>query len=119
MPPLKRTFDEPDEKFKAGRSTVSVVNLGGVIHKRIVFGVGWHWAEDVMPEVEEKLCSMLHVFVHISGKLRVKMLNGNEYEYGPGDISVIQPGHDAWVVGNEPVIVIDHTPTGATGVQKK
>jgi len=42
-------------------------------------------------------------------QIHVKMDDGAEIEFGPGDVGVIAPGHDAWVVGNEPVVVIDIT----------
>lgn len=118
MQPQKKRFDEPDKQFHAGRSTVDLVNVGDIDHKRITFDVGWRWSEDVMLQDEKSLCSLTHLFVHISGRLSIKMTDGTQYEFGPGDVSFIPPGHDAWVTGNEPVIVIDHTPTGAKGSPK-
>ncbi len=116
IPVEKRDFDQPDEQFPAGRSNVAIVKLGGVTHKRITFQPGWIWSQDVAPEVEDKLCNILHIFVHVSGKFRIRMLDHSEYEFGPGDISVIPPGHDAWVVGDEPAVIIDHTPAATQDI---
>jgi hypothetical protein len=110
----KKNFDKPDQKLQVGRSTIAVVNLGNAVHKQVTFAPGWHWSVDVEPEAEGELCALWHVFVHISGKFGIKMLDGNFFEFGPGDISVIPPGHDAWTVGNEPAVVIDHTPPELT-----
>jgi hypothetical protein len=110
MQPQKKSFDSPDDQFEAGKSKVAMVLVGGVTHKRITFPVGWRWSEDVMLSEEEKLCSLMHVFVHISGKFGIKMSDGTQLEFESGDVSFIPPGHDAWTIGEEPAVVIDHTP---------
>jgi len=52
-------------------------------------------------------CEAPHFQYHLSGRLRIRMDDGTEIEAGPGDVTRIPPGHDAWVVGNEPVVMID------------
>jgi hypothetical protein len=68
---------------------------------------GWRWSESVKPIVKTEYCEAPHVSYHVSGRLRIRMADGTEQEFGPGDVGVVPPGHDAWVVGNEPVVVVD------------
>ncbi len=105
-----KNFDSPDEQHKPGRGTVDVVKLGGFTLRRLTFQPGWRWSEDVKPTAKTDSCQIPHLNVHISGRLGVKMVDGIEKEYGPGDVSLILPGHDAWVIGNEPVVIIEQTP---------
>lgn len=79
--------------------------------RRIVFEPGWRWTEDLGPSADTDLCPVHHVFAHVSGTLHVRMADRSEYDFGPGDVSVIPPGHDAWVVGGEPAVIIDQVPT--------
>lgn len=105
-----KNFDTPDEQHKPGRGTVDVVKLDGFTLRRLTFQPGWRWSEDVKPTAKTESCQIPHLNIQISGKLGVKMTDGTEHEFGPGDISLVPPGHDAWVVGNEPVIIIEQTP---------
>ena len=52
-------------------------------------------------------CQAAHMGYYVSGRIKVVMDDGEETEYGPGDFAIIPPGHDAWVVGDEPCVVID------------
>ncbi len=108
---LDKNFNNPDEQHKTGRGTVDVVNLSGITLRRLTFQPGWKWSEDVKPSAKTEVCQIPHINVHISGKLGVKMIDGAEKEYGPGDVALIPPGHDAWVIGDEPVVIIEQTPT--------
>lgn len=110
---VKKNFNAPDEQHKPGRGTVDVVKLGGATLRRLTFQPGWRWSEDVKPVAKTESCQMPHINVHISGRLGVKMTDGAESEYGPGDVSLLPPGHDAWVIGDEPAVIIEQTPTGA------
>lgn len=110
---IHKNFDTPDEQHQPGRGQVAVVNAGGVILRRLTFQPGWRWTEDVKPTAQSDLCQIPHVNVHIAGKMGVKMKDGNEFEFGPGDISILPAGHDAWVIGNEPLVVIEQTPIDA------
>lgn len=106
----KKSFDSPDEQHKPGRGTVDVVKFSGITLRRLTFQPGWRWSEDVKPAAKTEVCQIPHLNVHIAGRLGVKMTNGAESEYGPGDVSLIPPGHDAWVIGDEPVVIIEQTP---------
>ena len=68
---------------------------------------GWRWSKDIKPIAKTELCEAPHFLYQLSGRMKVVMRDGQEVESGPGDVVIIPPGHDAWVVGNEPVVVID------------
>ncbi len=103
----QRSFATPDETRKFDRGKVDVVSVAGVTFGRAVFQPGWRWSTSVKPIAQTASCEASHLNLHISGRLHVLMDDGREYEFGPGEISEIPPGHDAWVVGSEAVVVID------------
>ena len=105
----KKKLDNPDEKREFPNGKVELVTIGDVTFGRGTFQPGWKWSKSVKPIAKTHSCLAPHTQYHLSGILHVKMDDGTEMEYGPGDVGVIPPGHDAWVVGNEPVIVIDFT----------
>ena len=74
---------------------------------RAIFEPGWKWSESVKPIAGTDSCQVAHMGYQISGRMKVRMDDGSEQEFGPGDAGVIPPGHDAWVVGDEPVVFID------------
>jgi len=102
-----RSFSKPDETRKFDLGKVDVVSLGGATFGRAVFEPGWRWSTCVKPIAQTESCEAPHMNLHISGRLHVVMDDGSEHEFGPGEIGEIPPGHDAWVVGKEPVVVID------------
>jgi hypothetical protein len=103
----KKNCSRPDEtrEFPAGR--VELVTLGGVTFGRATLQPGWKWSTSLKPIAKTKSCEAPHLQYHISGRLVVRMDDGSEAEFGPGDVSLLPPGHDAWVAGDEPVVVID------------
>lgn len=103
----KKTFGNPDETRKFDRGQLDLVTLGGIAFGRGVFQPGWRWSTSVKPLVKTKSCEAPHLQYHVSGRLHVVMDDGSEAEFGPGDVSLLPPGHDAWVVGDEPAVVID------------
>ena len=76
---------------------------------RAVLEPGWSWEKCVKPIVKTDSCQAPHTQYLISGRIKVAMDDGSEEEFGPGDAAVIPPGHNAWVVGSEPVMAIDFT----------
>jgi hypothetical protein len=104
-----RSFSKPDETRKFNLGKVDVISLGGTTFGRAVFEPGWRWSTCVKPIAQTQSCEAPHMNLHISGRLHVVMDDGTEYEFGPGEIGEIPPGHDAWVVGHEAVVVIDVT----------
>ncbi len=102
-----KSFAKPDEvrEFPLGR--VELLNIGGVMIGRATFEPGWRWSTSVKPIAKTTSCEAPHFQYHISGTLKVQMDDGTTYECKPGDISLLPSGHDAWVVGDEPVVTID------------
>jgi hypothetical protein len=97
-----KSFDSPDETRTPDKTKVEVVKLGGTSAGRATFQPGWKWSECIKPVVGTDSCQARHVGAVIGGRLHVVHEDGTEGEVGPGDAYVIEPGHDAWVVGDEP-----------------
>jgi hypothetical protein len=81
----------------------------GVTIGRGTLEPGWSWEKCIKSLVNTDSCQAPHTSYTISGRMKVKMDDGTEVEGGPGDTAVIPPGHNAWVVGNKPCIMIDFT----------
>lgn len=96
-----RGFDSPDETRTPQKTRIDVVRMGDVTAARFVFEPGWKWSECIKPVVGTDSCQARHVGVVQSGRLAVRHEDGTEIELGSGDTYVIEPGHDAWVVGDE------------------
>ena len=98
--------------MKHGRLKKAKFNLQTLVILAIGRGIlepGWSWEKCVKPIVNTKSCEAPHTQYIVSGRIRVKMDDGSEEEFGRGDAAIIPPGHNAWVVGNEPVVAIDFT----------
>jgi hypothetical protein len=108
----KKALSQPDEVRTFEKGKLELVTLGGVTFGRATLEPGWRWSTSVKPIAKTDSCEAPHLQYHVAGRLRVVMDDGSEDEFGPGDISRIPPGHDAWVVGNETVTVIDITGMG-------
>ena len=105
-----RNLDKsPDEVRKFSNGKMEIANLGDTVVARITVEPGWKWSKDVKPIVNTNSCQMTHTGYTISGRMRVRMDDGTEQEFGPGDATYVPPGHDAWVVGNESFVAIDIT----------
>jgi mannose-6-phosphate isomerase-like protein (cupin superfamily) len=104
-----RNLNRPDERreFKA-HGHLDVINLfDGSTLGRGVFEPGWKWSNDVKPIADTANCTAEHHGYCISGSMVILMDNGDEFRISAGDAFAIPPGHDAWVVGNEPCVLID------------
>jgi len=77
---------------------------------RGVFEPGWRWSTDVAPLAGTATCQTRHLGYVLSGRMHVKLEDGREAEISAGDLFDLPAGHDAWVVGSEPCIMIDHSP---------
>ena len=102
-----KSFDAPDETRAPDKTKVEIVRLSGATVARFTFQPGWRWSECVKPVVGTESCQARHVGAIVSGQLHVVHNDGGEAEVGRGDAYVIEPGHDAWVVGDEPAVVVD------------
>ena len=103
----RKNFGTPDEVREFPKGKVELIKIGGATVGRAVLEPGWRWATSVQPLAKTKSCEAPHFQYHVSGVLRVRMDDGTEFDCKAGDVSLIPPGHDAWVVGNEPVVVVD------------
>jgi hypothetical protein len=104
-----KNLAQPDEKRTFDRGQVELVTIGGVTFGRATLRPGWKWSTCVKPIVNTKSCEAPHLQYHVSGTLRIVMDDGTTADFGPGNVSSIPSGHDAWVVGSEPVVLIDIT----------
>ena len=104
---IKRSFDEPDETVEFGGVTEQLVSLGGLTISRSVQPVGWDWHAHFQPLVGGEWCQAHHVGVVIAGRQAVRMMDGSEYEFGPGDLYDIPPGHFGWTIGDEDSVAIE------------
>ena len=102
-----RGFGTPDEVREFPNGRAEILNMQGGEIGRLTFQPGWHWSNDVKPIAGTESCEAPHFQYHVSGRLAVKMDDGTEFIAGPGDITSLPKGHDAWVVGDEPVVVVD------------
>jgi quercetin dioxygenase-like cupin family protein len=106
---IRKSLDSPEEvrSFEAGKGHLDMVNLGDAPVGRAVFEPGWRWSEHVKPIAKTKSCEAAHTGYVVSGRITIAMDDGEQDTFEPGDFMVVPPGHDAWVVGDEPCIVID------------
>jgi hypothetical protein len=102
-----KSLNAPEEVRKFDKGKLELVNIGGAMIGRAVFEPGWKWSTSVKPIVNTKSCEAPHFQYHVSGTLRVVMDDGTEKDLKAGDVSLLPSGHDAWVVGNEPAVVVD------------
>ncbi|MGE5303152.1 MAG: cupin domain-containing protein [Alphaproteobacteria bacterium] len=103
----KKTLNSPDDVRVFEKGKLELASIGTVTFGRGVFQPGWKWSESVKPLVKTDYREAPHIQYHVSGRLGVRMADGTEEEFGPGDVGVLPPGHDAWVIGDEEVVVID------------
>lgn len=103
-----KTFSSPDETrpFKAN-GQMDLVTLGDSTMGRGTFEPGWKWSNDVKPIAGTDLCQTPHFGYVLSGKMVVQMADDTETEFGPGDVVSIDPGHDAWIVGDDACVMLD------------
>jgi quercetin dioxygenase-like cupin family protein len=101
---LIKRFERPDEVrvFKKGR--FELIKIGGMTIGRATYEPGWRWSQHVAPVAGTALCHVEHVGMVISGQAACAMEDGRSYVMKPGDIFYIGPGHDSWVVGDEPYV---------------
>jgi len=102
-----KSFGKPDEVRTFPKGKLELITIGGATIGRATFEPGWRWSTSVQPLVKTKSCEAPHFQYHISGTIRIVMDDGTELECKAGDVSLLPVGHDAWVVGGEPVVVVD------------
>ncbi|MFB0629892.1 cupin domain-containing protein [Streptomyces sp. AB3(2024)] len=114
---VRRSFDSADETrpFGGGKGRMDLLQTTDGPVGRAVFEPGWKWSEHVKPLAGTDSCEAAHTGYVVSGRIQVVMDDGESGEYGTGDFLQIAPGHDAWVLGDEPCVVLDWTGYGNFG----
>ena len=103
----KKSLKQPDETKKLQKAKKESVAVGGVTIARITAEPGWRWSKDLKPVGGTESCQVHHIIYIVSGRLKVRMDDGKEEEFGPGDVGSIPPGHDGWTIGNQPVVWLE------------
>ncbi len=103
-----KNVNAPDEKRSfGGKGEGGVLDVSGHAVLYATFEPGWRWSEHIKPIAGTDKCEATHLIYCFSGRMKIVHDDGTEGEIGPGDVTAIEPGHDAWVVGDEPCVSID------------
>jgi class 3 adenylate cyclase len=105
--PFRKSLDEPDYSAEYGAAVEDVVAIGDFTVGRLVQQPGFGWRTHIQPLVGGEWCVARHVGVILAGHLRVVLHDGTTIDLRANDVFEIPPGHDAWVVGDEPVVELD------------
>jgi hypothetical protein len=101
------SFNSPAELREFPHGRAELVSIGGAEIGRLVLEPGWRWSNDVKPIAGTESCHAPHFQYHVSGRLAIRMDDGTEFVAEPGDVTSLPSGHDAWVVGEDAVVVVD------------
>ena len=102
-----KNFARAEEIREFPNGHLELITIAGRTIGRATLKPGWRWSTSLQPIMKTESCQAPHLQYHVSGILRCKMDDGTEFDCKPGDVSSIPPGHDGWVVGNEPVVIVD------------
>ncbi len=114
---LKR-FEQPDEIRTFPKGRFEIIHIAEMTLGRATYEPGWRWSEHVGRAEGSASCKVEHVGIVISGRATAAMENGTVFEMKPGDVFYIPPGHDSWVIGEEPYVSI-HLVGAADYAQQK
>lgn len=103
----KKNLDNPEETDVHGKITKESLKLDTVEVTRVTFDVGAQWSEDLKEYAGTETCELPHVALVQSGRIKISMDDGSEEEFGPNDVMMLPPGHDAWTVGEEPCVFVE------------
>ena len=103
----QKGFDSPDETRTFELGQLDLLKIGGSEIGRLTLQPGWRWSEHVKPLAGTDLCEAPYFQYHLQGTLHVVMGDGTEFDATAGEVTALPHGHDAWVVGDEPVVVVD------------
>ena len=115
---VTKSFDNPSETRTPDKARMEVVDLGSVKAARVTMQPGWRWSESITPIVGTESCQAHHVGVVVAGTIHIKHGDGTEAEARTGDAYVIEPGHDAWIVGDETFVAYEFDSTTAATYAK-
>ena len=103
----KKSFEAPDDSRTAEHMKMEIVDFGDGAVVRMTCEPGWRWSEHMRPIVGTDSCQGTHFSYVIAGHFRTRMDDGTIVDIGPGDVAITPPGHDAWVLGDEPCVLLD------------
>lgn len=109
LTPASKSLSRPDETRTFPNGKLEIVNVGGTTLGRATFEPGWKWSESIKPIAKTDSCQAAHLAYVISGRMITVMDDGTRLTFGPGDAMALPPGHDAWIEGTEPCVVVDFT----------
>lgn len=102
-----KNFQTPDETRRFEKGKLELIKIGGGSIGLLTLEPGWCWSKHVKPIAKTEWCEAPHFQYQLSGLLRIKMSDGTEFDSVKGLVSWVPSGHDAWVVGNETVVLVD------------
>jgi mannose-6-phosphate isomerase-like protein (cupin superfamily) len=103
---LVKRFENADETREFEKGKFEVTNIGGMTIGRATYEPGWKWSAHIGEAVGKKSCDVEHIGLVLSGRAVVAMDDGTVVEMKPGDLFYAAPGHDSWVVGDEPYVSV-------------
>jgi hypothetical protein len=103
----QQDFAAPAETREFPHGRLDLVDIGGTQIGRLTLRPGWRWSDDVKPVAGTDWCEAPHFQYHVAGRLRIRAKEGQEFDATAGQVTALPSGHDAWVVGDEPVVVVD------------
>ena len=98
---------QPTEVRTFPKGRFELYRVGPATIGRATYEPGWRWSEHVKPIAGTDLCEAPHFQYHVAGTLRIEMADGSQFDAVPGQVTALPPGHDAWVVGDEPAVMVD------------
>ena len=118
MPRLQsRSFSDPDERREMPHGHAEVVVLDETTVGHATYDPGWRWSTHLAPTTGTSTCPLRHLGYSVSGVLQVELDDGQRLRIEPGSVYEIPAGHDAWVVGDEPCVMLDWSGSRASYVR--
>jgi len=114
----RKNLSTPDEIRTFDKGRLELVNIAGGVVGRLVLEPGWRWSESVKSPAGAEWFEAPHFQYHAAGRIRILTSAGEEFEVGPGEVTSLASGHDAYVVGEDPVILVDFYGATRYGEQK-
>ena len=106
----QKNLADPDSVMECGHGRMELATIDDMTVARLTLQPGWKWSESIRPMAGTDSCQVRHLQYVIRGRLRIVEDDGTQIDLEPGDFASIPPGHDAWVVGDEPFVAIDFSP---------
>jgi hypothetical protein len=103
----RKSFSKPDEVREFPKGKLELVKIGADVIGRLTLMPGWKWSEHVKPVAGTDWCEAPHYQYQVSGRLAIRARDGQELESSAGDVTLLGAGHDAWVIGKDPVVLVD------------